>query len=78
MESMASIFMALSQLTTGVLQTIGKQYYVTIYVVNIVLLSNPDIHIYGITISTTICYMIYTILNLIAIKRLLKVKIEWK
>lgn len=60
MESMASIFMALSQLTTGVLQTIGKQYYVTIYVVNIVLLSNPDIHIYGITISTTICYMIYT------------------
>lgn len=76
MKSMASIFMALSQLTTGVLQTIGKQYYVIIYVVNIVLLSNPDIHIYGITISTTICYMIYTILNLIAIKRLLKVKIE--
>lgn len=68
MESMASIFMALSQLTTGVLQTIGKQYYVTIYVVNIVLLSNPDIHIYGITISTTICYMLYTILNLIATK----------
>lgn len=76
MESMASIFMTLSQLTTGVLQTIGKQYYVTIYVVNIVLFSNPVIHIHEITISRTIGYMIYTILNLIAIKRLLKVKIE--
>lgn len=72
MESMASIFMTLSQLTRGVLQTIGKQYYVTIYVVNIVLFSNPVIHIYEITIG----YMIYTSLNLIAIKRLLKVKIE--
>lgn len=85
--SIAIIFMTISQLTTGVLQAIGKQYYVTIYVMialvvkvilNIALLSNPAIHIYGITISTTICYMIYTILNLIAIKRILKVKIEWK
>lgn len=84
--SIAIIFMTVSQLTTGVLQAIGKQYYVTIYVVialgikiilNAVLLSNPTIHIYGITISTTICYMIYTLLNLLAIKKVLKVKMDW-
>ncbi|MEF9959751.1 MAG: polysaccharide biosynthesis protein [Niameybacter sp.] len=85
--AIAIVFMTLAQLTAGMLQAIGKQHRVTLYVaiallvkivLNGLLLGNPNIHIYGITISTTICYMIYTLFNMRALKKILQIKVNWK
>ena len=85
--SMAIVFMTLAQLTTGMLQAIGKQYRVTLYVagaliikviLNSILLPNLSVHVYAIPISTIVCYMIYAFCNICTLKRILKVKFRWK
>ncbi|MGL4363121.1 MAG: putative polysaccharide biosynthesis protein [Cellulosilyticaceae bacterium] len=76
--AIAIIFITIAQLSAGILQGMGKQKIPTRnaviacsikVVLNIVLLSIPTIHIYGVIHSTTICYFIYAILN---VRHLLK------
>lgn len=81
------IFITIAQLTTGVLQGMGKQSVPTIHaaiacgvkvVANIVLLSMPGMHIYGVVHSTTICYFIYAVLNMIYLRRTIHIRIHIK
>ena len=81
------IFITIAQLTTGVLQGMGKQSIPTIHaaiacgtkvVANIILLSMPSMHIYGVVHSTTICYFIYAVLNMIYLRRTIHIKIHIK
>ncbi|ONI44092.1 hypothetical protein AN641_08240 [Candidatus Epulonipiscioides gigas] len=76
--SISIIFIAIAQLTTGVLQGISKQIVSTRnaliaciikVILNFVFLQYPVMNIYSVVHSTTICYIIFTILNLIYLKR---------
>ncbi|ONI46271.1 hypothetical protein AN642_00090 [Epulopiscium sp. SCG-B10WGA-EpuloA2] len=76
--SISIIFIAIAQLTTGVLQGISKQIVSTRnaliaciikIILNFVFLQYSAMNIYSVVHSTTICYIIFTILNLIYLKR---------
>lgn len=76
--SISIIFIAIAQLTTGVLQGISKQIVSTRnaliaciikVILNFVFLQYTVMNIYSVVHSTTICYIIFTILNLIYLKR---------
>lgn len=84
--SMAIVFMTLAQLTTGMLQAMGKQYRVTLYVagaliikviLNTLLLPNLSVHVYAIPISTIVCYMIYAFCNIYTLKKSIKINFNW-
>lgn len=81
------IFITIAQLTTGVLQGMGKQAVPTVHaaiacgvkvIFNIILLSMPSMHIYGVVHSTTICYLIYAVLNVIYLMRTMHIKVNMK
>lgn len=81
------LFITVAQLTTGVLQGMGKQQIPTIHatiaciikvILNIVLLSIPGLHIYAVIHSTTICYFIYAVLNVYYLKKQLEMKFNWR
>lgn len=81
------IFITIAQLTTGVLQGMGKQSIPTIHaaiacavkvICNIILLSMPSMHIYGVVHSTTICYFVYAVLNVVYLTRAIHIKISIK
>lgn len=81
------IFITIAQLTTGVLQGMGKQQIPTIHAIiacivkvifNVILLSIPTLHIYAVIHSTTLCYMIYAFLNVFYLKRHLDMKFNWR
>ena len=85
--SVGIIAMALAQLSAGVLQGMSKQKVPTInaiiacvikVIVNIIALSIPSLTIYGFVHSTTICYVIYAILNIAYLKKHLDIKFSWK
>ena len=79
--------MALAQLSAGVLQGMSKQSIPTINAViacaikvamNLVALSIPALNIYGFIHSTTLCYVIYAILNIRYLCKHLHIKFNWK
>ena len=81
------IFITIAQLTTGVLQGMGKQGVPTAHaaiacgvkvIFNIILLSMPSMHIYGVVHSTTICYFIYAALNVIYLMRTMHIHLNVK
>lgn len=81
------IFITIAQLTTGVLQGMGKQAVPTAHaaiacgvkvIFNIILLSMPSMHIYGVVHSTTICYFIYAALNVIYLMRTMHIHLNVK
>lgn len=81
------IFIALAQLSAGILQGMGKPNISTInaavacgikILANLVLLSVPRLHIYGLIHSSTLCYFIYAVLNMIYLKKRLNIKFDWK
>lgn len=85
--SISIIFITLAQITTGVLQGMGKQSIPTIHaaiacavkvVANLILLSRPSMHIYGVVHSTTICYFVYALLNVTYLVRTIHIKISLK
>lgn len=81
------IFITIAQLTTGALQGMGKQHIPTInaaiscgikVVLNIFLLQIPGLHIYGVVLSTTICYIIFAWLNIRYLKQTIHIKFNWR
>ncbi|OON93706.1 MAG: hypothetical protein ATN32_08725, partial [Candidatus Epulonipiscium fishelsonii] len=84
--SVSILFIATAQLTTGILQGMGKQNVPTKHafiaciikvVCNFVLLKFPTLNIYAVVHSTTICYIVYAILNINYLKNTLKIKMNW-
>ena len=84
--SVGIIVMALAQLSAGVLQGMSRQKVPTInaiiaciikVIVNIIALSIPELTIYGFVHSTTICYAIYAILNIVYLKKYVNIKFSW-
>ena len=81
------IFITIAQLTTGILQGMGKQGVPTVHaaiacgvkvIFNIILLSMPSMHIYGVVHSTTICYFIYAVLNVFYLMRTMHMHLNVK
>lgn len=79
--------MALAQLSAGILQGMSKQRIPTInaviacgikIIMNIVALSIPALNIYGFIHSTTLCYVIYAVLNISYLCKYLHIKFNWK
>lgn len=80
------IFITIAQLSAAVMQAMGKPLQASIHamgaclikiVMNYILIRMPQFHIFGVIYSTTICYIIYSILNLVYLYRHFKVKLEW-
>ena len=81
------VFITIAQLSAAVMQAMGKPLRASIHaisaclvkiVMNYILIRIPQLHIFGVVHSTTICYIIYSILNLVYLYRHFKVKLEWK
>ena len=79
--SIAIIFLALNQIVTGILQGLGKVKIpamnaavgaVVKIALNYMLIVIPAINIKGAIISTTVCYMLVSILNVIALIKTVK------
>jgi len=77
--AIAIVFITIAQVCTGILQGMGKQHLPTIHalvacvvkiILNTVLLAIPSINIVGIIYSTIVSYMVYALLNLIAVIKL--------
>ncbi len=84
--SFSVIFLALSQISTGVLQGIGKVKTpaynalwgaLTKIPVNYVLIAIPQINVVGAVISTTVCYIVCSILNFRALIRATNTKPDY-
>ncbi|OOB78268.1 MAG: hypothetical protein BEN18_07975 [Epulopiscium sp. Nuni2H_MBin001] len=85
--SIAIIFIALAQLTTSVLQGMGRQYIPTRnaliaciikIIVNFIFLQIPIINIYAVVHSTTICYVVFAMLNINYLSKNIELKLDWK
>jgi len=81
------IFITIAQLSAAVMQAMGKPFRASLHaigaclikiVMNYILIRIPQLHIFGVVYSTTICYIIFSILNLVYLYRHFKVKLEWK
>ncbi len=79
------IFLALSQIETGILQGIGKVYIPAVNALigalvkiplNYVLIAIPSINVKGAVISTIGCYVVCAFLNLLALKRATGIKFD--
>ncbi|MDO4300847.1 MAG: polysaccharide biosynthesis protein [Clostridia bacterium] len=84
--SFSVIFLALSQISTGVLQGIGKVKTpaynalwgaLTKIPVNYVLIAIPQINVVGAVISTTVCYIVCSVLNFRALVKATGVKPDY-
>lgn len=80
------IFLALSQIETGILQGIGKVYVPAVNALigavikiplNYVLIAIPSINVKGAVISTIGCYVAAALLNLVALKRATGIKFDF-
>lgn len=85
--SMVIVPMAIAQLTGGMLQGMGRQKMPVInamiacstkIIVNMILLSIPSLHIYGILLSSILCYVLYAVLNIRALLQVTKQKLNWR
>lgn len=84
--SLSVIFLALSQISTGVLQGIGKVKTpafnalwgaIAKIPVNYVLIAIPEINVVGAVISTTVCYIVCSMLNFKALVKATGVKPDY-
>ncbi len=75
------IFLALAQITTGMLQAVGKVHVPAIAAffgavikipLNIIFISNPKVNVLGAVISTIFCYMVAAGIDLVVLCRTLK------
>lgn len=83
--SISIIFLALSQIATGVLQGLGKVYVPAVNALigaivkiplNYFLISIPEINVTGAVISTIACYGVASLLNFRALKKATKTKAD--
>ena len=81
------VFIMIAQLSAAITQAMGKPFVVSInamiafcikIVLNYILMRIPALNIYGVIHSTTLCYVIYSTLNLTYLYRTFKVKVDWK
>lgn len=81
------IFITLAQLSAGILQGMGKPQIPTInaiiaccikVIINLIGLSIPVLNIYGFIHSTTICYLVYAVLNIRYLRKITHIKLNWK
>lgn len=81
--SIAILAIGISQLSAGILQGLSKQNIPTInaiiacgvkIIINLIFLRFPKLNIYGFVHSTTICYIIYAVLNMRYLQKYLKIK----
>lgn len=79
----ATLFVTVVQVSNALLQAYNKPWIPVFnmmiggavkIIVNLILVSNPAINIYGAPIGTTLCYMTVVLLNVIALKRISGVK----
>ena len=84
--ALSIIFLALCQIITGILQGIGrmtipaKNAFIGSVIkipINYFLIAIPSINVIGAIISTTVCYIIASILNFKALKRATKIKPDY-
>ena len=84
--ALSLIFITLAQLSAAVMQALGQPMRVTAHaiiaclikvVVNYIFLHIPQLHIYGVVLGTTICYLLYAMFNIIYLYKHFKVKIAW-
>lgn len=84
--AVAIVFVSLVLVTNAILQSTGNELIPVInmviggvakVIINYFLVANPEININGAPIGTTACYVIILILNIIAIKTKLKVKLPF-
>ena len=85
--AIAILPISIAQLSAGILQGMSKQNIPTINaviacgikcVINLVALQFPTLNIYGFVHSTTMCYVIYAILNMYYLQKYLQTKLNWK
>jgi stage V sporulation protein B len=85
--SISIIFLALAQITTGILQGINKLKIPAIAAfcgalikipLNYFLISNPKINVIGAVISTTACYIVASFIDLYEVKKATKIKLDIK
>ena len=84
--SVSIIFLALSQIATGILQGLGKAYIPAVNAVigailkiplNYILISIPEINVVGAVISTIVCYAAASVLNFRALKKAARAKADY-
>ncbi len=84
--AVAIIPIAVAQVSAGILQGITKQTVPTVnaiiacaikIAINFVALAFPKLNIYGFVHSSTVCYIIYAVLNMVSIQKNLKLRINW-
>ena len=85
LSGLSIVFLAVMQTCVSVCQAVGKPYATVIIVslsivvkavVNLVLLPNAQINIYGSAISETLCYLFATVCVIIYLKRKVKLQVD--
>ena len=85
LSGMSIVFLAIMQTCVSVCQAVGKPYATVVIVslsivvkaaVNLALLPNSQINIYGAAISETLCYLFATVCVIIYLRRKVKLKID--
>ena len=80
------IFIALNQTINGGLYGLGKTHIPAIalalgalskFILNIILISNPNIGIYGAGISSIVCQVIAFVITFTVLSKNIKIKVEW-
>jgi len=80
------VFLALYQISTGMLQGLNKIHIPVISVIsgvavkiplNYILLGNPKINVLGTVISTIVCYIIASAINITALIRITKIRLDF-
>lgn len=81
------IFITIAQLSAAITQAMGKPFVISVnamiacgikVVMNYILMRIPQLNVYGVIHSTTLCYIIYSTLNLTYLYKALNVKVEWR
>ena len=84
--ALSIIFLALCQIITGILQGIGKvatpakNAFIGSIIkipINYFLISIPSINVIGAIISTTVCYLIASLLNFITLRKVTKIRPDY-
>ncbi|MBQ8525316.1 MAG: polysaccharide biosynthesis protein [Clostridia bacterium] len=79
----AIVFVSLVSLTNAILQATGHAVIPVVHmvvggvvkvIVNYFLVGNPDINIVGAPVGTNLCYIVILVLNLVSIRRIIKIK----
>lgn len=85
--AIAILPIAIAQLSAGILQGMSRQRQTSVNALiactikvglNFAFLAIPRLNIFGFIHSTTICYVIYAVLNVYYLKKELSMKINWK